>query len=150
MAENRKLLIETLRSTPEILRDTLQMRPGIEKAISALRERGLTKVLLVGCGSSFNIASVAEYVFTELANYPASAVSAFDLVNYRRRELDKNTLVIALSHSGATKIVVDAARLARKGQAHVLAVTHTHGSAITSSADDVRDLQRELGGGVNG
>ncbi len=96
--------------------------------------RGVNRLLLTACGTSWHAALVGEYAIEELARLPVEVEYASEL-RYRNPPVDHDTLVFAISQSGETADTLAALReMRRKGQ-HTLAICNVVGSTIAQEAD---------------
>src|SRR4051794_17711085 len=98
--------------------------------------RGLSRVVMLACGTAYHAGLVGRYLLEEWARIPAESDIASEW-RYRRPVIDEHTLVIAVSQSGETIDTLAAMNEARSRGAHVLAVTNIMGSQMTRDADSV-------------
>ena len=96
----------------------------------------LQHVIFLGCGSSFHAASMASYLFEEVAQI-ATRVEIASEYRYKKPILFPNTLVIALSQSGETADTIAAMRELKKQKAHVLTLCNVPNSTLAREADSV-------------
>ncbi len=103
------------------------------KKIIALIKRA-NNVYLTGCGTAHHAAMVAKYLFARIANVNVNTIlaSEFDLV---KNNLDKNSLVIAISQSGETADVLSAIKDAKSCNAKTIAVVNVTNSSLTRICD---------------
>lgn len=93
-----------------------------------------SRVLLLGCGSSWHAGCVAALQFEALSKIPAQAEIASEY-RYKSTPLQSDTLVIALSQSGETFDTIAAVRKAKESGVKVLAICNSFGSTLTREAD---------------
>ncbi|MDX6532621.1 MAG: hypothetical protein QOF68_365 [Gaiellales bacterium] len=98
--------------------------------------RGLSRVVMLACGTAYHAGLVGRYLLEEWARLPAESDIASEW-RYRRPVIDENTLVVAVSQSGETIDTLAAMKEARDRGAHVLAVTNVMGSQMTRVCDSV-------------
>ncbi|MEX2194484.1 MAG: glutamine--fructose-6-phosphate transaminase (isomerizing) [Thermoleophilaceae bacterium] len=98
--------------------------------------RGLRRVVIVACGTSYHAGLVGRYAIEEWARIPVELDIASEY-RYRNPVVDERDLVIGISQSGETADTLAAMRLARQRGAHVIAVTNVMGSQATRDADGV-------------
>jgi glucosamine--fructose-6-phosphate aminotransferase (isomerizing) len=122
---------------PQAIRRTLEETEGQVKALAARYASQIDQVLLIGCGDPFMLGQAAVYALENWAGVKAEAVEAAEFALYRHTVLDPRTLVIAITSSGKTVKALDAARLARRGGAHTLALTNLSPSPICDEVDDI-------------
>lgn len=97
---------------------------------------GADRIVIVGCGTAYNSGLVAKRYFEEFARIPAEVEIAGEF-RYKRPVITNKTLVIAISQSGETADTIEAATIAKKRGAKVIAVTNAAYSAITRVAHAV-------------
>jgi glucosamine--fructose-6-phosphate aminotransferase (isomerizing) len=103
--------------------------------------RGVDRVLILACGTSYHAAMVARYWIEALAGMPCSAEIASEY-RYRESVSDPRTLVVTVSQSGETADTLAALEYARRlGQAHSLAICNVPESALVR-ASELRFLTR--------
>lgn len=109
-------------SSVQTLQDTLALTDSDTIGRMADTLMSAKRIFLFGIGTSAVIASDAQYRLSQLGLW---AVACTDIVqmNITALNLEPGDAVIAISHSGQTKAVVDAVRNARQAGATTLAVT---------------------------
>src|SRR5262245_1382727 len=96
--------------------------------------RGINRIILTACGTSWHAALVGEYVIEELARIPVEVEYASEL-RYRNPPMDAGTLLFAITQSGETADTLAALReMKRKGHP-TLAICNVVGSTIAQEAD---------------
>jgi glutamine---fructose-6-phosphate transaminase (isomerizing) len=100
------------------------------------RIRGLRRVVILACGTSYHAGLAGRYLMEEWADIASESDIASEW-RYRHAVVDDDTLVIALSQSGETIDTLAAMKTARQKGAHVLAITNIMGSQMTREADSV-------------
>src|SRR3712207_1727283 len=98
--------------------------------------RGLRRIVVVACGTSYHAGLVGRYAIEEWARVPVEMDIASEY-RYRNPVVGPEDLVIGISQSGETADTLAAMRLARERGAKVLAVTNILGSQATRDADGV-------------
>jgi glucosamine--fructose-6-phosphate aminotransferase (isomerizing) len=122
---------------PQAIHRTLVETEDQIQVLAARYAGAIDRVLLIGCGDPYMLGQAAVYALENWAGVKAEAVEAAEFALYRHAVLDPRTLVIAITSSGKTVKVVDAARLARRGGAQTLALTNLAPSPICAEVDDV-------------
>jgi glucosamine--fructose-6-phosphate aminotransferase (isomerizing) len=132
-----------IREQPHAVADTLldRRRPDgsltlDETGLTDDDLRGITKVYLVACGSSFHAALLAKYAIEHWARIPAEVDIASEF-RYRDPVLDAATLAVGVSQSGESLDTALALAEATKRGARVLGVTNVVGSSIARDSDAV-------------
>jgi glucosamine--fructose-6-phosphate aminotransferase (isomerizing) len=98
------------------------------------RLRGIEKIVIVSCGTSYYSGLVAEYMFEEYAEIPTEVEYASEF-RYRKPLLDEKTAVLAISQSGETADTLEALREAKLKGALTLGVVNVVGSTIARETD---------------
>jgi glucosamine--fructose-6-phosphate aminotransferase (isomerizing) len=98
--------------------------------------RGVTRIVVVACGTSYHAGLIGRYAIEEWARVPVEMDVASEY-RYRNPVVGPGDLVIGISQSGETADTLAAMRLARERGATVLAITNVMGSQATRDADGV-------------
>lgn len=96
--------------------------------------RGIEKIIIISCGTSYYAGLVGEYMIEEYAGIPVEVEFASEF-RYRKPILDKKTAVLAISQSGETADTLAAIREAKNKGALVLGIVNTVGSTIARETD---------------
>jgi RpiR family carbohydrate utilization transcriptional regulator len=121
--------IQSLKATHEILD-----QDAIECAINMIRES--EQLLFFGIGGSGSIALDCQHKFIKIG-YLALAFTDSNLQAMAASVLNKRSVVIAISHSGASKDILTALDIARQAGAKTIAITNYGKSPIVKKADIV-------------
>lgn len=97
--------------------------------------RGTHDWVVTGCGDSLFAGMCAEVWFAQRAGLRLRALDAMSLSRYLHPSLNGRSMVFAVSHSGTTARVLEAARAARARGAFVVAVTANADSPLAAAAD---------------
>jgi glucosamine--fructose-6-phosphate aminotransferase (isomerizing) len=97
---------------------------------------GVTRIVVVACGTAYHAGLIGRYALEEWARVPVEMDIASEY-RYRNPVVGAGDLVIGISQSGETADTLAAMRLARERGATVLAITNTRGSQATREADGV-------------
>jgi glucosamine--fructose-6-phosphate aminotransferase (isomerizing) len=97
---------------------------------------GVTRIVVVACGTAYHAGLIGRYALEEWARVPVEMDIASEY-RYRNPVVGEGDLVIGISQSGETADTLAAMRLARERGATVLAITNTRGSQATREADGV-------------
>lgn len=133
-------MLKEIFDQPQALRDTIHPRirqgrielDGIDLSPAYLK--GLCKICLVACGSSYYVATLAKLLFEKYCGISAEAVTASEF-RYAAPAIDGRDLVIAISQSGETADTLAALREAQRLGARTLAIVNVVGSAIAKAAE---------------
>jgi glucosamine--fructose-6-phosphate aminotransferase (isomerizing) len=138
-------MLKEIHEQPDSLANAIRGRLDFNLGSSVLAGMGtsprelaeLTRVVLVGCGTSLHAGLVGEYAFEDLADVHAEVEQAAEF-RYRNPILGSRDLVIAISQSGETADTLAAVREANQKGAFVMSLCNVVGSTIA----------RETGRGV--
>lgn len=131
--EQPRALADTLRG--RILMETGNVRlegSGIDRDIA----QRLSKITILGCGTSYHAALAGKHYIESLARIPVE-VDLSSEFRYRDPLLPQHSLVVAVSQSGETADTLGAMREARELGARTLAICNVAGSTIPNEADGV-------------
>ncbi|MQS39110.1 glutamine--fructose-6-phosphate transaminase (isomerizing) [Streptomyces katsurahamanus] len=102
--------------------------------LDAREARGIRRVKILGCGTSYHAGLIGAGLIESLARIPADAEPASEF-RYRNPVVDPDTLYVAVSQSGETYDVLAAVQELKRKGARVLGVVNVVGSAIAREAD---------------
>lgn len=145
----KHFMLKEIYEQPDVVRNSLQGRllsadapivlssreEDSEESIQELLSQ-TKRIVIIGCGTSFNAGLVGKYVIEELVRVPVEVESAGEF-RYRNPVIDESTLVIVVSQSGETADTLAAMRLSAEHGAKILAVTNREDSTIGRAADIV-------------
>jgi glucosamine--fructose-6-phosphate aminotransferase (isomerizing) len=125
--------------TKEIHEQPAVLRRLAAEAIPAVRRlarlvREARDVFVVGCGSAGHAALAGQYLFARIAGRRVTVATGSEFA-YLRDFVGEGALLIALSQSGETIDILDAARVAREQGARVAALVNVEGSSLWRLAD---------------
>jgi glutamine---fructose-6-phosphate transaminase (isomerizing) len=134
-----KEIHEQADAVAETLADRLPGDDGVDLSDVALDDdflRGLRRIVIVACGTSYHAGLIGRYAIEEWARVPVEMDIASEY-RYRNPVVGPGDLVVGITQSGETADTLAAMRLARDAGAKVLAVTNIMGSQATRDADAV-------------
>ena len=134
--ETASLLEQEIPIQPAVLHRAFRSfaRP-VAELIDVLTAREVDDWVVTGCGDSLFAGMCAEVWFARLAGRRLRAVQAMQLSRETYMSLTPRSVVVAVSHSGTTARVLEAARAARSRGAFVVAVTANPDSELARCAD---------------
>jgi glucosamine--fructose-6-phosphate aminotransferase (isomerizing) len=143
--EYAHFMLKEMYEQPLAIRNAIRGRLDMEMStgklsgldMSARESAQISRVLVVGCGTSMHAGLVGEYAFEEMAAIPAEVEQAAEF-RYRNPIITPQDLVIAISQSGETADTLAAVREAKHKGALVAGLCNVVGSTIA----------RETGRGV--
>ncbi|VGO18235.1 glutamine--fructose-6-phosphate transaminase (isomerizing) [Pontiella sulfatireligans] len=141
----KHFMLKEMFEQPDAIRNAIRGRLDFDMGTAVLsglefspRDSALiSRVLVVGCGTSMHAGMVGEYAFEEMAGIPAEVEQAAEF-RYRNPIITPHDLVVAISQSGETADTLAAVREAKHKGATVAGICNVVGSTIA----------RETGRGV--
>jgi glucosamine--fructose-6-phosphate aminotransferase (isomerizing) len=98
------------------------------------RLRGLKRIIITACGTSWHAGLIGEYMLEEFARIPVEVEYASEF-RYRSPIIEEDTLVVVISQSGETADTLAAMREAKRKGAKALGICNVVGSTIAREAD---------------
>lgn len=92
------------------------------------------RIIIIGCGTSWHAALVAEYLIEEYARVPVEVEYASEF-RYRKPIIHEGDVVIAISQSGETADTLAALKMAKSKGALILGICNVVGSSIARETD---------------
>jgi glucosamine--fructose-6-phosphate aminotransferase (isomerizing) len=92
------------------------------------------RIIIIGCGTSWHAALIAEYLLEEYAQVPVEVEYASEF-RYRKPVIRSNDVVILISQSGETADTLAALRLAKQQGALVIGICNVVGSTLARETD---------------
>jgi glucosamine--fructose-6-phosphate aminotransferase (isomerizing) len=126
----------------ESLKNTMRGRLDLDAAtakfgglnLSPQQLRGVNRIIMTACGTSWHAGLVGEYLIETIARIPVEVEYASEL-RYRNPPIDNGTLVFAITQSGETADTLAAMREMKRKGYPTLAVCNVVGSSIAQEAD---------------
>jgi glucosamine--fructose-6-phosphate aminotransferase (isomerizing) len=107
-----------------------------EGALDEAILRGVKRIVVVACGTSYHAGLIGRYALEEWARIPVEMDVASEY-RYRNPVVGPGDLVVGITQSGETADTLAAMRLARDRGATVMAITNIMGSQATRDSDGV-------------
>ncbi len=135
-------MFKEIMEQPKAIRDTIF--PRIQDGRVVLEDlklepeyiKGLEKIYIIACGSSYHVGMVAKYTLEKLLRKPVEVALASEF-RYCDPIVTEKTLVIVISQSGETIDTLAAMREAKRLGARILSIVNVVGSTIARESDDV-------------
>ena len=124
--EQPDTIFDCLRGRLDATKGTITMA-GIQQHIDKLTNA--SRIIMVGCGTSWHAGLVAEYVFEELCRIPVEVEYASEF-RYRNPVIHPGDVIIAISQSGETADTIVAIEKAKEHGAFIMGVVNVVGSSI--------------------
>ena len=96
--------------------------------------KGVERIIITACGTSWHSALIGEYMLEEMARVPVEVEYASEF-RYRNPVVDQRTLVIGISQSGETADTLAAIREAKRRGARTIGLVNVVGSTIAREVD---------------
>jgi glucosamine--fructose-6-phosphate aminotransferase (isomerizing) len=130
-------MLKEIYEQPKSIRDTLRGRLLPEQGLIQMdgvfqfQEKlvNASRIIIIGCGTSWHAGLVAEYIFEDLARIPVEVEYASEF-RYRNPIITEKDVVIAISQSGETADTLAAIKLAKERGATIFGVCNVVGSSI--------------------
>ena len=136
-------MLKEIFEQPEAVRNTMRGRVDKQGHItldevtwSRADIEGITKIVVVACGTSYHSGMAAKHAIEHYTRIPVELDLASEF-RYRGPVLDEHSLVIGIAQSGETADTLAAVRFAKDMGAKVVAITNVVGSSIARDADAV-------------
>jgi glucosamine--fructose-6-phosphate aminotransferase (isomerizing) len=97
-------------------------------------QRGIRRIVITACGTSWHAALIGKYLIESLARIPVNVEYASEF-RYRDPVLDNGTVMFAISQSGETADTLAALRLARDRGIRSYGIVNVVGSTIARETD---------------
>ncbi len=94
----------------------------------------VSRLTLIGCGTSYHAALVAKYWFEQIARVPTDVDIASEF-RYREMDMPQGGLAVFISQSGETADTLAAIKYAREQGQHVLSVVNVPESSMARQSD---------------
>ena len=132
-------MLKEIYEQPAVMGDTLHGLLNPWNEVVALPPMSVdptrvSKLTLIGCGTSYHAALVAKYWFERIARIPTEVDIASEF-RYRGAEMPAGGLAVFISQSGETADTLAAMAYARKHGQHVLSVVNVQESSMTRHSD---------------
>ena len=129
-------MLKEIHEQPVALRRTLDRTRDEAERIAERNARNIKMVYFTGSGTSYHACIAANYVVSRVTDYPSSTLPASEFSAWTGRiKHHSGTWLIAISQSGESRDVINAARSAKLSRIRVLAVTNDAHSRLAKLAD---------------
>jgi len=138
-SEHPYFMWDSIVQAPRLLRECLGGAAAAQaKSVGErIRDNRIKRIYLLGCGTSRFAAVGIAHAMNSWAGLDADAYDAFEFAKYRRVEAGTACMAVALSHSGHTEPVVEAAERAKRMGMLVVSLTEIEDSPLAEMADMV-------------
>ncbi|WP_309081091.1 glutamine--fructose-6-phosphate transaminase (isomerizing) [Zhihengliuella sp.] len=136
-------MAKEIHDQPAAVADTLLGRADAEGRLTLDELRidpqelkGISKIIVLACGTSAYAGSVAKYAIESWCRIPVEVELSHEF-RYREPIVDEKTLIVSISQSGETMDTLMAVRYAKEQGAKTLSICNTNGSTIPRESDAV-------------
>ncbi|MCD8117281.1 MAG: glutamine--fructose-6-phosphate transaminase (isomerizing) [Oscillospiraceae bacterium] len=135
-------MLKEIMEQPEAVRQTVapRLQGGRvvfeELSLSPAYIKGLSRIFIIACGSSYHVGMLGKYNLEKLMRIPVEVCLASEF-RYSDPLIGPDTLAIVISQSGETLDTMAALREAKKRGSHILSIVNVVGSSIARESDDV-------------
>ena len=148
-------MLKEIMEQPQAVSGALRGRVDFERGLVTLDDFPLTdtevqelsRVVLMGCGTSLNAGMLGARLIEDVAGIPASAESSSEL-RYRTPVIDERTLVVAIGQSGETADTLAAMEAVRQRGARLITICNVEGSLATRTAESTLYMRSGIEVGV--
>ncbi len=136
----KHFMLKEIHEEPRVVLDALTGRISDGKVVfdelNGWEEylKGLNKLNVVACGTSYHTGLIFKYFFESLRPFNIE-VEVSSEYRYRNVLVDDRTLTVAISQSGETADTLESIRLVKSLGGKVLAISNVVGSTLTREAD---------------
>ena len=152
---HKHFMLKEIMEEPECVTNTLRGRVFFDPEDISLPEvpfareeiRSLSRVVLVGMGTSYHAAQVGSLMVEQMAGIPATAENAAEF-RYREPLVDRHTLVVSIGQSGETADTLAAIEEANRQGARNITICNIDDSQATRLAEGTISMRAALEIGV--
>jgi glucosamine--fructose-6-phosphate aminotransferase (isomerizing) len=142
LGDHPHYMLKEIFEQPETVRNAMRGRLDVDAATAKFgglnlppqQLRGVERLVMTACGTSWHAALLGEYQMEALARIPVEVEYASEL-RYRNPPMDRNTLLFAITQSGETADTLAALREIKRKGYPTLAICNVVGSTIAQEAD---------------
>ena len=127
-------MLKEIYEQPQTIANALELEEAILDRVVEMIQKS-DRAYLVGVGTTYYVASFANYMFSSLAGTYFPAISSDEFIALSN--IDRKSLVLAVSQSGETYDTLSALKHARSCGAKTAGVVNVMGSSIARLVDEV-------------
>ncbi len=136
-------MLKEIFEQPQAIKNTLRGRVNLEQSkidLSSMKRNedrfiNATRIIILGCGTSWHAGLVGEYLIETLARIPVEVEYASEF-RYRNPILYPTDIVIPISQSGETADTLAAVNIAKENGAFIYGICNVVGATIPRATDD--------------
>ncbi len=124
-------MLKEIFEEPSVVNRTIeQERDRTQEIAREIRSSSYDIVYITGSGTSYHAGLASQYALSNLTNLVTSIVPASEFERWIPTKIRRKVLLMAISQSGESSDVLEAAEAALERQMHLLAVTNTPRSKL--------------------
>jgi glucosamine--fructose-6-phosphate aminotransferase (isomerizing) len=135
-------MLKEIHEQPKTIEDTFRgrLRPDYSEIVLGgllnvfPKIEAAERIIIIGCGTSWHAALIAEYLLEEYAQVPVEVEYASEF-RYRKPVIGSKDVVILISQSGETADTLAALHLAKSKGATVIGICNVVGSTLSRETD---------------
>ena len=129
------LLIEDVRSQPDLMRHVLELRSELSALAHRLIEQGIRHLVFTGCGSAFHSAQFGSFLCRQWTGWTTESHESLEFTNHWTTGHEPTALIVQ-SGTGASIETLAAAQHASELGVLTVAMTSTQGSLLEELCDE--------------
>lgn len=127
-------MLKEIMEQPVRMQDMLS-DAGIQSARSLAKAMKNRKVIAIACGSARHAAVIGKHVLHRIAGFSIDVMMAHEF-SYFINDIDKDTLILAVSQSGETADVMECVRKAKSRGIKVYSVVNAPSSSLARESEE--------------
>jgi len=129
-------MIKEILEEPLVIKKTiLEEQENIRKIANKIKTEDYKMAYITGSGTSYHAGLVSQYILSSLTSLTTNTILASEFQHWIPSSLSRKTLLIAISQSGESRDVIEAAKFALKKGIDILAITNTPESTLARLAN---------------
>jgi glucosamine--fructose-6-phosphate aminotransferase (isomerizing) len=129
-------MLEEIFQEPSVLRATIRSEAKITRKIAqAIKSQRYEMFYITGSGTSYHAGLASQYALMKLTNLSVSILPASEFQRWVPTRIPKKVLLIAISQSGESSDIIEAAKAAVSRGMTLLAITNTSGSRLAKMSN---------------
>jgi glucosamine--fructose-6-phosphate aminotransferase (isomerizing) len=136
MKKYRHYMLREIFEEPAVVRATIDAEANITRKIAqAVKSEGYEMFYITGSGTSYHAGLASQYALSKLTNLSTSILPASEFQRWVPLRVPKNAILMAISQSGESSDIIEAAEAAVGRGMTLLAVTNTPESRLAKMSN---------------
>ena len=120
-------MLKEIFEEPEVLQKTINLEQDrIRRIASEVNSQNYEVIYITGSGTSYHAGLASQYALSNLTDLIVTALPASEFHRWVPSKISRKTLLMAISQSGESSDVLEAAEAASQRGISLLAVSYTH------------------------